>query len=125
MDEDQKKNDDPLWIGGHGKLRECHLTQEWVDDFTSEVADRGSFIRFYEIGDEQMGGHIIGGELTGRMFEYENVFVVIWSCGEYIDVGVFWKNPGKRIKPKQKEPDTGREVSKTDYKKKPSWWRSG
>lgn len=94
MDEDQKKNDDPLWVGGYGEISECHLTQEWVDDFTSEIADRGDFVRLYEL-EIQQGGHIIGGNLTGRMFEYENVFVVIWSCGEYVDCGVFRKDQEK------------------------------
>lgn len=85
-----KGMDKSLRIGGYGRLRECYLTPEWMEDFTNEIDDRGKFIQFYELEMEE-GGHIFGGSLTGRMFEYENVFVVMWYCGEYTDCGVFRK----------------------------------
>ena len=77
-------------IYGYGKLKAASLDIESVDKLTDDIENRGAFVRKYELADAT-GGHIISGELQGAMYEYENVFVVVWSCGEYIDAGAFRK----------------------------------
>lgn len=83
-------------ITGYGALDELDLSEEAMIEFTDSVDNRGDFVRLYEL-DHSLGGNIIGSvlapgaDLKGRMFEFENCFIVAWSDGEYIDVGTFRK----------------------------------
>lgn len=54
--------------------------------------DAGDYLRFYEMGHGRNHDSFLGGtNLEGRMFEFENLFWVAWSCGEYIDTAIFLK----------------------------------
>ena len=84
-------------IKGVGAIEEFDLdssNDELATQIKSFSIEPGEFVRKYEL-DESGGGNIIGtalgGGLVGNMFEFENVFLVIWTCGEYIDVAVIKK----------------------------------
>ena len=88
-----KKNKEIIY--GYGIPREFDLSIKNVTAITKRVYKNcGKFIKRYEI-DKGGGGISINmfrpskDRLTGAMYEFENLFFVVWSCGEYIDSAFF------------------------------------
>jgi hypothetical protein len=63
------------------------------EDVRSFGIEPGKFVRRYELS-KSGGGNVMtfGANLHGAMYEFDNVFCVIWSCGEYIDIAVIKKD---------------------------------
>lgn len=86
-------------IRGYGVIHELNLSVSNVKEFLSDI-DTGEFIKKYPI-DRSIGGNILGSvfgdgnNLQGAMYEFEKVFFVVWSCGEYIDYALFNKVENK------------------------------
>ena len=82
-------------IYGYGAISEFDLDSG--NDYIAKQIESfdvnpGEFIKKYEL-DKSGGGNIMtfGTGLVGAMWEFDNAFLVIWSCGEYIDVAVIEK----------------------------------
>jgi len=78
-------------IEGYGFLDEFDLSNVNATEFIKKAhKNSGEFVKRYEI-DESFGGNWTSGGLKGMMYEFENLFFVVWSCGEYIDGAIFRK----------------------------------
>ena len=83
-------------IKGYGAIEEFDLDIS-VEDLTVSIKsfdiEPGEFIKRYELS-KGGGGNILtmGANLEGAMYEFDKAFMVIWSCGEYIDVAVIEKD---------------------------------
>jgi hypothetical protein len=82
-------------ITGFGAIGEFDLDADneyIIRQIKSFDVEPGEFIKKYELS-KSGGGNILtlGASLHGSMWEFENAFFVIWSCGEYIDVAVIEK----------------------------------
>jgi len=80
-------------IHGYGATAEFELS---VKNVLQQMKDMGlgAFVRSYDIDNASGGnimGQIAGMSLDGAMYEFEQAFFVIWSCGEYIDWAIFQK----------------------------------
>lgn len=86
----------PITLSGIGKVREVTLDPQWVKEWM-DVIDLGDFMQEYRMCGS-IGGHALtpnvddANSLRGVMYEYQNAFVVIWFCGEYIDAAYFIKD---------------------------------
>jgi len=64
-----------------------------IKQLDKEGANQGKFIDFYEMDWGANQDAFLGSsKLEGRLYEFENLFWVAWSCGEYIDIAVFPKD---------------------------------
>lgn len=82
-------------ISGYGAITEFDLDSDSdhiSDQIKSFDVESGEFIRKYDLT-KSGGGNILtfGASLDGAMWEFEKAFIIIWSCGEYIDVAVIEK----------------------------------
>ena len=80
-------------IHGYGVPKEFELSVENVLQQTEDM-ELGTFVRSYDIDNASGGnimGQIAGMSLDGVMYEFEQAFFVVWSCGEYIDWAIFRK----------------------------------
>ena len=81
-------------IKGYGVPEEFELSDKNMKK-QGECLGLKGFIKTYEI-EQSSGGNIvgqfIGNSLEGLMGEFENGWLVVWSCGEYIDWAVFNKH---------------------------------
>ena len=80
-------------IYGYGFPKEFTLDANYVKKQLSKRTDKGKFIKEYAISVSSGGGSwnafakVLGRDigLQGVMYEFEHLFFVVWSCGEYID----------------------------------------
>jgi hypothetical protein len=82
-------------IRGYGAIEKFDLdtdNEEIARQVKSFNVEPGEFIKRYELS-KSGGGNILtlGASLQGAMYEFDNAFMIIWSCGEYIDVAVVKK----------------------------------
>jgi len=80
-------------ITGYGAPEEFEISEKNFKEEGKGLGLKG-FIKLRKIK-KSSGGNIIGqfcgSNLEGAMAEFENGFLVVWSCGEYIDWAVFEK----------------------------------
>ena len=81
-------------ITGYGAIEKFDLDMN-VEDVTKNIesfdVEPGVFIKKHELTKSGGGNILIGASLEGAMYEFEKAYMIIWSCGEYIDVGVIEK----------------------------------